>query len=981
MRHRPRLGLLLFLTGLFIVHSVENNASADPSAPDLAAEAGIQFELGIEMYREGQYAQALNHLLASNRLAPNKNVMFNIARCFHKMKRYEHAYNYYRQYLKQETRKRWQRRARQALNRIRGKVALVTVRSTPPGAKVYIDRKNLGVRGVTPLTRAVSVGSHSIIVEQPGHHDTTFRRVIARRGREAIRTATLDKIYGTIDVSGTPHGAEIRLDSVESQVVGHVPATVKAPAGPHLVIVTVPRRQTVQKLVSVRGGERVGVKFKMRFGSVIVESRPSGAEVYVDDRLIGLTPFRVPYLRAGNHRVRISADGHRSYDREVTVVPGATKRIQATLRLRREVTAASRTIESAEDAPASVTLISREEIRAFRYQNLYDALGGTRGVVQTNDLTYSFIGFRGVDRVDGFGNRVLSLVDGHRINDDWSGATVWGYDARSDLLDVERIEVVRGPGSVVYGSNAVSGVINVVTNGADTMLRPHASVATDGVRQSRIRLGGGKLLGEHSGLWLTLGGTVSQGADFYFPEYDDGQDDGTAADADGFRSLWLNGKAWHKHWTLQASYVLPRKRIPTGAFDTLLGDSRAYAEDRRGYIDVAWQRKLKRAELSARGYLDIYQFRGQYPYTPDVGGLVRERWDGVWGGVEPRAQVQLTRWLQVAGGAEARRELYSDWFGQDDESSFQDSAPTLSSLGAFASARITPSKKLALWLGARVDRYSILARDALPDGDLNTTNSALSPRVAAVVRPVPASTLKLIAGTAFRAPSVYEYLITDGGISLLPALELSPERARTFEAEYRHEFYSDWSITVASYLNEITNLIDGVDVESPIPDDPDNIAFRFANSDRKLKTFGAEAEIGREWSNGWMLIASYSLQRVRRGSPFRDRDKNGESTKLTNSPEHQVAFKAAFPIAKQRTLANRFRIESGRVTQAGTRTRPILLWDVVVSGEITKRHLSYGFGIRNLLDWRHSYPGGSDLRQNALPQRGRTFFLELTAGY
>ncbi len=79
----------------------------------------------------------------------------------------------------------------------------------------------------------------------------------------------------------------------------------------------------------------------------------------------------------------------------------------------------------------------------------------------------------------GYGNRVLVLVDGQPMNDDWLGSSYVGYDARVGLEDVERIEVVRGPGSVLYGTNAFSGVINLVTRS-----RPSAA-AKPGFRRPR----------------------------------------------------------------------------------------------------------------------------------------------------------------------------------------------------------------------------------------------------------------------------------------------------------------------------------------------------------------------------------------------------------------------------------------------------------------------------------------------------------------
>ena len=77
------------------------------------------------------------------------------------------------------------------------------------------------------------------------------------------------------------------------------------------------------------------------------------------------------------------------------------------------------------------------------------------------------------------------------MNDDQLGSSYVGQDFASDLGDVQRIEVVRGPGSALYGSNAFFGVVNVVTRGADEVPTPHVGVAVSGDGVGRLRLGGG----------------------------------------------------------------------------------------------------------------------------------------------------------------------------------------------------------------------------------------------------------------------------------------------------------------------------------------------------------------------------------------------------------------------------------------------------------------------------------------------------------
>src|SRR5262249_33698899 len=133
-----------------------------------------------------------------------------------------------------------------------------------------------------------------------------------------------------------------------------------------------------------------------------------------------------------------------------------------------EVEAASRVTESVEEAPGSVSIIPNVELRAMAYPTVAEALRGTRGVFVSDDRGYVSLGFRGFGRPGDYGNRVLVLLDGQPMNDNWLWSSYVGYDLRTDLDDVERIEVVRGPGSVVYGTGAFSGVVNLVSRYKET---------------------------------------------------------------------------------------------------------------------------------------------------------------------------------------------------------------------------------------------------------------------------------------------------------------------------------------------------------------------------------------------------------------------------------------------------------------------------------------------------------------------------------
>ena len=108
-----------------------------------------------------------------------------------------------------------------------------------------------------------------------------------------------------------------------------------------------------------------------------------------------------------------------------------------------------------------------EDIDRFGYRTLADILRGVRGFYVTNDRNYSYLGVRGFSRPGDYNARVLLLVDGHRLNDNVFGSALIGTEFPLDIDLIERVEIIRGPSSSLYGTSAFFAVINVITKSGD----------------------------------------------------------------------------------------------------------------------------------------------------------------------------------------------------------------------------------------------------------------------------------------------------------------------------------------------------------------------------------------------------------------------------------------------------------------------------------------------------------------------------------
>src|SRR5947208_13903111 len=126
------------------------------------------------------------------------------------------------------------------------------------------------------------------------------------------------------------------------------------------------------------------------------------------------------------------------------------------------VEAASKYKQKVTEAPSSVTIVTADEVKRYGHRTLADILQSAPGLYVTYDRNYSFLGVRGFNLGD-YNNRVLLLVDGHRLNNSLSDSAFIGTEFPLDVDLIERVEIIRGPGSSLYGNNAFFGVINVIT--------------------------------------------------------------------------------------------------------------------------------------------------------------------------------------------------------------------------------------------------------------------------------------------------------------------------------------------------------------------------------------------------------------------------------------------------------------------------------------------------------------------------------------
>ncbi len=943
-------------------------------ADDLADEADVQFELGAKKYQAGDYLGALEHFLTSNRLVPNKNVLYNIARCYEQLHRYPDAYRAYGRALEAETAEGRRKDLEISLTRIAPKVAILDVVTDPPGATVYLDRKDLGPRGSTPRKLGLDPGKYTVIVELPGYEAATSKDVVIDIGQSKTVSLKLAPILATLNITGEQTGAEVRVDRIDGPPLCTLPCAVKIPPGKHVLHLYKDGYKRGELPVDAPAKQTVNVVARLEVvtGTVVVNADVPNALIEVDGKPYGFTPA-VVQVPVGKHAMTISRSGFKAVTNSIVVIEGGQSTVEATLTEVSEVTAASRKEESVEDAPSSVSIVPSVELRGMGYPTIAEALRGVRGAYVSDDRHYAAVGFRGFSTLGDYGNRVLVLVDGHPINDNYAGSSFVGFDARTDLEDVERIEVVRGPGSVLYGTGAFFGVINLVTRSRGMPTRVEGSVSTVDYGVARARASATVRFGENTGAWVSFAGARGFGRDFFFPELVSPTFDGNVRNADHFDAGTIAGRYFHKAFTIQWSFHERTKVLPTGAFETLPGDPRTRFTDRRSFIEARFEPKLADGvQLFSRAHVNFYDFIGRYAYDLADEGQQQETFHGLWAGVEQRVALDISKAFRLTVGGEGIGEFRTAQHGQTElGGTYLDRNDPYSVFAGYVLGDLTPTKAFKASGGVRYDYYSFL------DG------GSVNPRLALIGKPWTNGVVKLLGGKAFRAPSIYERVYISP-TNVEPRVPLKPENVWSGELEVSQRLSPTVIATASVWSNYVNDLI--VLRGAGSTTEPNY----YENSKKPVLTYGADGEVRRDFRDGWMLAGHVTVQRAKYLN-----NADGALRHVPNSPELLGSIRGGVPIIP-RALFLMSRItyvgsrwdrfdsttdENGDLAPHQDQTGAGALWDIVFTGEAERTGIRYGVGVYNATDWRWTAPVSREFIQRSILQNGRTLYASLSIAF
>jgi iron complex outermembrane receptor protein len=580
-----------------------------------------------------------------------------------------------------------------------------------------------------------------------------------------------------------------------------------------------------------------------------------------------------------------------------------------------KVTSVSKHEENLNDAAAAIFVLSNDDIRRSGATTVADALRLVPGMqvaaMSSSDWAISARGFN-----QQFANKLLVMIDGRTVYSPAFSGVYW--DVQQVFLDdVDRIEVIRGPGATIWGANAVNGVINILSKSArDTQ--------------------GGLLYGGGGDVHLALGGARygdQLGKDTWYRVY------GTYQLNDDFRQA--NGRSAHDGWDLgkggfRVDHYTSDDGHLTWQGDGYAGNLADRTGDMHGFNTLGrWTQPLsERSSYEVQAYLD-HTLRNDalMEMSEDTADLtfqhtfgLGERNDVIWG-LGYRFTRTRVHEVKTPGSVITDDTLPLNLFSAFIQDAFE----------------IIPDR-LTFTLGTKIEHNDFTGVEVQPSARLVFKPAKNQTLWAAVSRAV--RTPSLVEGAEFGAFAFGAPVIGPGGALYQPAIVGNPdvhsEVLWACELGYRIQPNPRVSVDVAAFYNDYSRAL-GLRPVGVIPSAPLNVLTLESANTRRGESYGGEAVVTVVATDAWRLSASYSLLFTQgQGEPASDT----RALEL-NAPTHQVVLRSSYDFTRRASLDAQLRyVDNVQAVPA------YLTADVRLSWR-PKDNLELSLVGQNLLDDRH----------------------------
>lgn len=628
--------------------------------------------------------------------------------------------------------------------------------------------------------------------------------------------------------------------------------------------------------------------------------------------------------------------------------------------LQTEVVSAGKKPQKVDDTAAAIFVLTREDIRRSGMTSVPELLRLVPGleVAQINANTWA-ISSRGFNQR--FSNKLLVMQDGRTLYSPTFAGVYW--DSQDVMLeDIERIEVVRGPGGTLWGANAVNGVINIITRSAANTQGVLASVGGGNLeRQESLRYGGS--IGNY-GHYRVFAKNSARNA-FDLPSGASASDPWAMRSA-GFRADWglpggdsvsLGGNAYHgddNRIETLASLTPPYMKS-TVLNNKMKGQNislrwnRALSPASEWTLQAYWD-QAERGDIVNKEQRDTFDVDFQHRFP------IGRRHDIVWGlGYRQTRDTQQPSFI-VTFSPSSRTDKVVNAFVQDEITLMPD--------------------QLHLIVGSKFEHNDYTGSEYQPNARLRwqideRQNAWFA--VSRAVRTPPRSHSDIrINFLAFPGNNGITNVASVAGNPNLVA-----EKLLAVEAGYRIHPSQRTSLDVSAFHNDYRD----VEIQQPLapyfaalPLPHLVFASQFQNA-AQVRSHGLEFTGSWQVNGQWMLKASYSWLKMRYSIDANARDSGFEAARGGNDPQHQLKLRSHLALGRKTALdTSLYRVDglSRQPVSAYTRVDARLNWHAT-------RDLEIALALRNLFDNRH--PEFFVLGSPASSEVPRSAYLSATWGF
>jgi iron complex outermembrane recepter protein len=556
-----------------------------------------------------------------------------------------------------------------------------------------------------------------------------------------------------------------------------------------------------------------------------------------------------------------------------------------------EVTSVSRRAQKLSRTPAAIYVITQEDIERSGAVNIPDLLRMAPGVdvaqVDANRWAISVRGFNDV-----YSNKLLVLIDGRTVYDPVFSGVYWDQND-VPLDDIERIEVIRGPGGTVWGANAVNGVINIITKSARDTQGLTLTAGTGSARTSDAGPQYGGKIGK-KGYYRVFGDYFSYG-NLSNAQHKDAAD-GWLMRHGGFRADWnLSGR---DSLTVEGDIHQTNEgqTITTGLVSPLF--SRTFNDkvtDTGGSVLGRWDHTFSSRSSTSLQFYEDHETRldsgvDEHLDTADFDFqhhlVVGSRQDIVWG---------------------LGYRYNDDHLGPGFFAAFNPAQRGYSLFSGFLQDEIRLTDSVSLTLGSKLEHNAFTGFEEEPSAQLSWAIDANR-------------TLWLSASKAITQPGIEdENVAANLGVVPLPGNQLASvvllgnpdfraERLRDYEAGYRSALLSEKvSLDLTAFYSVYSDLrtIEPLTSFLALTPPPPHLVIpeEFGNGMRG-QDYGAEASLDWNVVSRWKLRGGYSVLKMNLHPSPTSQDMNSPSSQERESPEHEFSLRSYLDLTHSLSFDN-----------------------------------------------------------------------------